>query len=118
MSYKSIARFVRYSPYKLRPIADVVRGKAVDDALNWLAVHVNKRVVPVKKVIESAAANAKQLDNCQVSELLIKDIRIDEGPFYRYFKPGAMGRAQTQRRRLSHVQVILEKVQSTANKEV
>ena len=117
MSYKSIARFVRYSPYKLRPIAEVVRGKKVEEALGWLTVHVNKRTVPVKKVIESAVANAKQLDNCQPAELRVKEIRVDEGPSFRYFRAGAMGRAQTQRRRLSHVQVILEKIHA-ANKEV
>lgn len=115
MEYKAIARFVRYSPYKLRPIADVIRGKKVQDALGWLTVHANKRVVSIKKVIESAAANAKQLDNYQVVDLVIKEIRVDEGPFFRYFKAGAMGRAQTQRRRLSHLQVILENVQSATN---
>jgi len=118
MKYKSIARFVRYSPYKLRPIADVIRGKMVQDALGWLVVHANKRVVPIKKVIESAVANAKQLDNCQPVDLIVKEIRVDEGPSYRYFKPGAMGRARTQRRRLSHVQVILENKQPSTNKEV
>ena len=117
MNYKSIARFVRYSPYKLRSIADVIRGKHVEEALGWLAVHENKRTAPVKKVIESAAANAKQIDNCQPDELRVKEIRVDEGPSFRYFKAGAMGRAQTQRRRLSHVLVILEKVHA-ANKEV
>jgi large subunit ribosomal protein L22 len=118
MKYKSIARFVRYSPYKLRPIADVVRGKMVPDALGWLTVHANKRVVAIKKAIESAAANAKQLDNYQATELVVKELRVDEGPSFRYLKAGAMGRSQIQRRRLSHVQVILENVQPVTSKRV
>ncbi len=119
MEYRSIARFIRYSPYKLRPIVDVIRGKDVPGALAWLVVHANKRVLPIKKVLESAVANAKQLDNCQPSALIVREIRVDEGPSFRYFKPGAMGRAQTQRRRMSHIRVILENVQQSArNKEV
>lgn len=118
MEYKAIARFVRYSPYKLRPIADVIRGKGVQEALNWLVVNANKRVLPIQKAIESAAANAKQHDNYAADQLILKEIRIDEGPFFRYFKAGAMGRAQLQRRRLSHIRVIVENVQSATNKEV
>lgn len=118
MEYKSVARFVRYSPYKLRPIADVIRGKDVPEALSWLAVHINKRVVPIKKALESAIANAKQHDNCQPADLIVREICVDEGPSFRYFKPGAMGRAQTQRRRMSHIRVILKDVQSATNKEV
>jgi len=118
MNYKSIARFVRYSPYKLRLVADAVRGKMVQDALGLLAVHANKRTMPIKKVIESAAANAKQLDNCQLADLLLKEIRVDEGPMHRYHKPGAMGRSQIQRRRLSHIQVILEQAQPVTSKRV
>lgn len=118
MEYKAIARFVRYSPYKLRPIADVIRGKGVQEALNWLVVNANKRVLPIQKAIESAAANAKQHDNYAVDQLILKEIRIDEGPFFRYFKAGAMGRAQLQRRRLSHIRVVVENVQSATNKEV
>ena len=118
MEYKAIARFVRYSPYKLRPIANVIRGKGVQEALNWLFVNANKRVLPVQKAIESAAANAKQLDNHAIDQLVLKEIRIDEGPFFKYSKAGAMGRAQVQRRRLSHIRVVVEDVQSATNKEV
>ena len=118
MEYKAVARFVRYSPYKLRPIADVIRGKNVPAALSWLTVHLNKRVVPVKKTLESAIANAKQLDNCEPIDLIVREICVDEGPSFRYFKAGAMGRAQTQRRRMSHIRVVLENVQSATHKEV
>jgi len=110
--YKAIAKFVRFSPYKLRPIVAVVRGKKVQSALDWLSTYAGKRVLPIKKVIESAVANAKILDSKQAEDLVVKDIRVDEGPMHRYFKPGAMGRAQVQRRRTSHIRVILENKQS------
>lgn len=108
MQFNAKARYIRYSPYKLRPVADVVRGKNVQYALQWLTTSGLKRSVPIKKMIESAAANAKQLHNVDSNQLAIKEIRIDQGPMYRYFKPGAMGRANIYRRRFSHMSVILE----------
>jgi large subunit ribosomal protein L22 len=110
MQFVAKARYIRYSPYKLRPLIDVVRGKNAQYALNWLATCRLKRAVSIQKMIESAAANAKQLKNIESTGLMIKDIRIDQGPMYRYFKPGAMGRANIYRKRLSHLSVVLESV--------
>jgi len=115
MQFSAKARYIHCSPFKLRPLVDVVRGKNVGYALNVLATTPIKRAVPVKKVIESAAANAKNLQNLEPNELRIKDIRVDQGPIFRYYKPGAMGRASVQRRRFSHISVVLE---SIAEKEV
>ena len=106
--FGAIARFVRYSPYKLRPIADVVRGKDVDYALSWLTTYKTQRVAPIKKVLESAVANAKSLQNIEPGALMVKDIRIDQGPIRRYFKPGAQGRAKPQRKRMCHISVTLQ----------
>ncbi len=106
--FGAIARFVRYSPYKLRPIADVVRGKDVDYALNWLTTYKTQRVGAIKKVIESAVANAKDLQNIESDALIVKDIRVDQGPIRRYFKPGAQGRAKPQRKRMCHISVTLQ----------
>lgn len=108
MQFIAKAKYVWYSPYKLRPIVDVVRGKDVLYALNWLSTYRNQRIVPVKKVIESAAANAKNNGNIDVELLKIKEIKVDQGPIHRYFKPAAMGRAAPQRKRLCHISVILE----------
>jgi large subunit ribosomal protein L22 len=108
MQFTAKTRYTSYSPYKLRPLVDVVRGKPVDYALHWLATAALKRAVPIKKMIESAAANAKQLQNLEKANLVIKEIRVDNGPSIRYFKPGAMGRANVQKRRFSHLSVILE----------
>lgn len=108
MEFKAKAKFLPFSPYKLRPLADVVRGKHVDYALSWLTTYAGRRVSPLKKVIESARANAKMLGSVQTETLVIKDIRVDEGPQFKYFKPAAMGRSQIQRRRMSHISVVLE----------
>ena len=108
MQFVAKARYVWYSPYKLRPLADVVRGKSAFYALGWLETYKTKRSVPLKKALESAVANAKNLKNIDSKNLSIKEIRIDQGPIHRYFKPGAMGRAMIQRKRLCHISVILE----------
>ncbi len=109
MEYKAIAKYIKYSPYKLRPLVDVIRGKRAQQALNLLSAQAGKRIVPIKKALESAIANAKHTESVPLEDLVIKVIRVDQGPIYRYFKPGAMGRAQVQRRRTSHIEVILEK---------
>ena len=111
MQFVAKAKFIRYSPFKLRPLADVIRGKNVRFALDWLATCALKRSVPLKKVVASAAANAQQLGNVEARGLRIKEIRIDQGPSARYFKPGAMGRANPQKKRFSHIQVIVEPIE-------
>jgi large subunit ribosomal protein L22 len=108
MQFVAKAKYVAYSPYKLRPLADVIRGKKAAYALNWLTTYKTKRACPIKKVLESALANAKHLNNLNPEVLSVKEIRIDQGPIHRYFKPGAMGRAMVQRRRQCHVSIILE----------
>lgn len=108
MQFVAKAKYVLYSPYKLRPLADVIRGKDVVYALGWLATYGTRRSIPVKKIIESAAANAHNLKNVEMSDLAIKEMRVDQGPIQRYFKPGAQGRAMPQRRRLCHISIVLE----------
>jgi len=115
MSFSAKSRYVRISPPKLRPLADVIRGKSVNYALDLLMSHKTRRTVPVQKVLESAAANAKNMANVETSKLIVKEIRIDQGPAVRYFKPGAMGRSNVYRRRFSHISIVLEQIE---NKEV
>jgi len=107
MQFSAKLRYVRFSPYKLRPLADVVRGKDVQFAIDWLSTYAIKRARPLKKMIQSAVANAYNLKDMQAENLVIADLRVDEGPMYRYYKPGAMGRATVLRKRFSHVSVVL-----------
>ncbi len=109
MNFTAKVKYLRYSPYKLRPIVDVLRGKNVDYAINWLTTYKTQRALPVQKIIESAAANAKfQQSDLELSDLFIKEILVDQGPMYKYFKPGAMGRANPYKKRSSHISVVLE----------
>jgi large subunit ribosomal protein L22 len=110
MQFSAKALYISVSPYKLRPIADVVRGKNVEQALHWLATCALKKAIPLRKVIESAAANAKQRGGFAESNLFIKKLYVDQGPIRRYFKPGAMGRANIQRSRKSHINVELASI--------
>lgn len=108
MKFSAVAKYIKCSPYKLRPLADVVRGKDVSYALNWLSVSPSKRAVPLEKAIKSACANAGNRENIGREHLEISEIRVDQGPIFRYYKPGAQGRAKVQRKRYSHVSVVLQ----------
>lgn len=105
MRFLAKSRFVRYSPYKLRSLIDVIRGKNVQFALGFLNTLPLKKSDYVHKTLQSAAANAKHLHGLDPEQLRISDIRVDEGPSYSYYKPGAMGRANVIKRRFSHISI-------------
>lgn len=105
MRFLAKSRFVRYSPFKLRSLVDVIRGKNVQFALSFLDTLPLKKSEYVFKTLKSAAANAKHLQNLEPDQLKISDIRVDHGPSYNYYKPGAMGRANVIKRRFSHISV-------------
>ena len=117
------SKFVRVSPYKLRPLVDVIRGKSVAESQAYLRAHMTKRVKPILKALDSAYANAKNLNketegagrSLSPETLIVKRIFVDQGPTIKYYKPAAMGRAAVQRKRLSHITVILDR-QSLASK--
>ena len=102
------ARHIACSPYKMRPLADVVRGKDVTTALHWLSVYKVDNSAILKKVLESAVANARDLENKEAQDLVVKEIRVDQGRIKKYFKPAAMGRAMPQRKRYCHIYIVLE----------
>ena len=112
MIAKAISRNVKISPKKLRVYADSIRGKNLARAYNWLKVSEIKRTIPIAKTILSAYHNAMQSDQSisDMSQLVIAQIRIDQGATIRYFKPTAMGRAAAQRRRMSHISVEVAKL--------
>lgn len=110
MLFKAKAKYVWYSPYKLRPLVDVIRGKTALEALNWLSIYKTKRSIPVKKLLQSAIANAMNQQSITAKELQVAEICVDQGPMHRYFKPGAMGRAVIQRKRLCHISITLKPV--------
>ncbi|MBK9293093.1 MAG: 50S ribosomal protein L22 [Oligoflexia bacterium] len=107
MEVKAKLRFARMAPRKLRLVADLVRGKNVNDAMKALAF-LNKNAAPVvKKLIKSAVANAEQKKTVDVDNLFVKHITVDQGPTMKRFMPRAQGRASEIRKKTSHINVTL-----------
>jgi large subunit ribosomal protein L22 len=91
----------------VRVVADLVRGKKVEDALTSLRFLAKRAGDPIMKLIESALANAKN-KNIEVENLVVKEIRVDGGKILYRRRSASRGRAPTIRKRTSHVLVVLE----------
>jgi large subunit ribosomal protein L22 len=113
MEFVAKARYVSYSPYKLRPVVDIMRGKNAAYALGWLMTYKTQRATPVLKLLQSALANAKHLKNLDPKLLKISTVCVDQGPIRRYFKPGDRGRAMPQRKRYCHMSIVLQAINET-----
>jgi large subunit ribosomal protein L22 len=100
-------RHARISPQKCRLIADQVRGKPVEQALQILTFSPKKAAGIVKKVLESAIANAEHNEGADIDELKVCQIFVDEGPSMRRWKPRAKGRVNHILKRTSHVTVMV-----------
>jgi ribosomal protein L22 len=101
------ARFVRVAPRKARLVADQVRGLPLEDALPLLRFSTRSAAQDIRKLLESAAANAENNHDLVADDLLIKDIHVDEGPTLRRYRPRALGRATRINKRTSHIAVAL-----------
>ncbi|MDZ7642368.1 MAG: 50S ribosomal protein L22 [Desulfurivibrio sp.] len=108
MEAKALARNIRISPQKARLVADLVRGKQVETALSTLRFMPKKGARILRKVIESAVANASQNESVDVDSLYVKTIYIDGGPMLKRIRPMAMGRAGRILKRSSHITVVLD----------
>jgi large subunit ribosomal protein L22 len=107
MEVTAVLRFARISPQKCRLVADQVRGKPVEQALQILAFSPKKAAGIVKKVLESAIANAEHNEGADIDELKVSRIFVDEGPTMRRWKPRAKGRVNHILKRTSHVTVMV-----------
>ena len=105
MQTQAVLKFVRLSPKKARAVADLVRGKKVDEALNILNFSNQRAAGILKKVLESAIANAENNDGADVDELKVSEILVDEGPVMKRMSPRAKGRGDRIIKRTSHVTV-------------
>ena len=108
METRAVAKYVRISPRKVRLVIDQLRGMMVEDATNRLAFAPQKGARIVKKLIDSAVANAEQNANANVDALYVKRIYADEGPTLKRWRPRALGRASRIRKRSSHLTVVLD----------
>jgi large subunit ribosomal protein L22 len=98
-------KFARISPQKGRLVADQVRGLPVERALNTLTFSNKRAASLIKKVLESAIANAEHNDGADIDELLVKTICVDEGPVYKRWRARAKGRGTRILKRTSHITV-------------
>jgi len=99
-------RHARSSAQKVRLVADLIRGKKVSQALDILT-YTNKKAVLVKKVLESAIANAEHNDGADIDDLKVTKIFVDEGPSMKRIMPRAKGRADRILKRTSHITVVV-----------
>ncbi len=108
MEVKAKLKYLRMSPRKVRYVADLIRGKNVNEALTTLNLSIKKAAKPLKKLLESAIANAKETGKIDIDNLIIHRLFVDEGPTLKRFRPRAMGRATMIRKRTSHITLILK----------
>jgi len=100
-------KFARISPQKCRLVADLVRGMPVERALQTLAFMPKKGAGMVKKVLESAIANAEHNEGADIDELKVSRIFIDEGPTLKRMHARAKGRGNRILKRTSHITVMV-----------
>ena len=98
-------KFARISPQKARLVADQIRNKPVELALNQLNFSNKKGAHLMKKVLESAIANAEHNDGADIDELKVKAVFVDEGPTLKRMRPRAKGRGNRIMKRTSHITV-------------
>ena len=108
MEAKAVARYIRIAPRKARYVADLVRGKPVEEALIVLTFTTRKAAQILSKLLKSAIDNAGQDESIDVETLYVKRVFVDEGPTMKRFRPRAMGRATRIRKRTSHITIVLD----------
>jgi large subunit ribosomal protein L22 len=104
---RASARYVRTAPRKVRVVADQIRGKDVEEALALLRFSPRGASVTVRKLLESAAANAENNHDLDPEEMKIAEISVNEGPTMRRYRARARGRATRIEKRTCHINVAL-----------
>jgi large subunit ribosomal protein L22 len=108
--YQAVLKNVRISPRKLRLVADLVRGKQVQTALDELALTNKKGARILHKVLKSAIANASNRATVDVDRLSVSEILVDMGPVMKRFLPRAQGRATQIKKRFAHVKLSVKEI--------
>ncbi|WFS63677.1 50S ribosomal protein L22 [Pseudodesulfovibrio thermohalotolerans] len=108
MEAKAVAKFIRVSPRKTRIVAENIKGKGVEDALNILRFTPQKPAAILSKVLYSAVSNAEQMPGVDVDSLIVDSVVVNEGPTWKRIQPRAMGRAYRVRKRTSHITIVVK----------
>jgi len=112
MAWQARHRYARISPRKVRLIADMIRGRDVQDALNILKFTPNRAAGMIAKALTSAVANANEAE-ADVESLYVDQARVDEGPTMKRFRPKDRGRAHPILKRTSHIVVSVEQARES-----
>ena len=107
------ARHIRMSPYKVRAVLDLIRGKSVNEALSILMHTPRIAAEPIEKVLKSAIANGEHNNSMARAEMFIAETFAHQGPTMKRMQPVSKGRGHSIFKRTSHITVILD----TVNKE-
>ena len=110
MESSSLLKFARIAPRKVRVVAELIRGKPVDQAINTL-MFTNRCAAPLlKKLLISAIANSedKSKGSVDTDNLVVKEVIVDQGPTLKRWRPRAMGRATRINKRTSHIRVVID----------
>jgi large subunit ribosomal protein L22 len=113
--FKASFKGARISARKVRPVADLVRGKFVDDALAILKYQPQRGARMLEEVILSALGNATDVEQTKgrrvsVADLIVADCRVDGGPMFKRMRPGGRGMSFLIKKRTSHISVVLEEL--------
>jgi len=115
--YQATHKYARISPRKVRPLADMIRGKFADEALDILKFQPHRGARMLEKVLKSAMGNARDPDNPQnkgqvidLDRLVVAGATIDGGPMFKRIRPRARGMAYVIKKRMSHIRVTLEAI--------
>lgn len=100
-------RYIRMSPFKVRLMGNLIKGKPVQDALALLEHHPRRAGRPLKKLLASAIANASENHDLDADALIVKNVIVDEGPKLKRWIPRAMGRATPIRKRTSKITIVV-----------
>jgi len=108
MDVKAVARYVRISPRKVRPVMALIKGKGVDEALAVLRFTPNRASQAVAKVVKSAAANAENNLELARDTLRVAQAFVDSGPSVKRMQARARGRADVIKKRSSHITIVVQ----------
>ncbi len=107
---KAVARYVKISPYKVRKVVALIRGKDANSALAILENADKRAAIFLERVLKSAIASAKQTGKIKQDELYISKIIADDGPMMKRYRAAAFGRATMIRKRTSHISIELDRM--------
>jgi large subunit ribosomal protein L22 len=105
---RAVLKRFRESPRKVRMVADMIRGRSVDDAMSILRLQQRKAAKMLSKVLGSAIANATENEKADPDQLVVTEVQIDGGPVTKKWMPRSMGRANRILSRTSHVTIVVD----------